>query len=194
MEHELRSHYFAVVNEVLLELTRLLDGMIYKYQSKPSVLLSKEQYKSYRGLYLVLLKDLDLVMRFEYPYKCVATISRVSSQLIRDPRVDLPYDDTKIRVLLARNMKTSMSTQWKLSHIFKEMEGIKSEKEAIEMFTLIQNMYEGQWLMPKLKDHKHIKLWYTNNIDKFHQYFTKHTFLQFIWTYERLFFFSWKEK
>ena len=62
------------------------------------------------------------------------------------------------------------------------------------MFTLIQNMYEGQWLMPKLKDHRHIKLWYTNNIDKFHQYFTKHTFLQFIWTYERLFFFSWKER
>ena len=68
MEHELRSHYFAIVNEVILELTRLLDMMIYKYQSKPSVLLSKEQYKGYIGLYLVLMKDMDLVMRFEYPY------------------------------------------------------------------------------------------------------------------------------
>ena len=68
MEHELRSHYFAVVNEVILELTRLLDMMIYKYQSKPSVLLSQEQYKGYIGLYLVLMKDMDLVMRFEYPY------------------------------------------------------------------------------------------------------------------------------
>ena len=116
MNHEKRSHYFAVVNDVLLELTRLLDGMIWKYQSKPSALLSQEQYKSYRGLYLVILKDMDLVMRFNYPYHCIATISRVSSQLIRDPRVDLPFDETKIRVLISRNMKTSMSTQWKLSH------------------------------------------------------------------------------
>ena len=108
--------------------------------------------------------------------------------------VDLPYDEPKIRVLISRNIKTSMSTQWKFSHKFKDKEDIKSEKEAIEMFTFIANLNEGQWLLPKLKDWKHIHPWFRNNLDKFHQYFTNFTFLQFIWNYEKLFGFRWKER
>ena len=46
--------------------------------------------------------------------------------------------------------------------------------------------------MPKLKDYKYIMPWYVNNLDKFHQYFSKFTFLQFVWTYEKLFGFKWK--
>ena len=114
------------------------------------------------------MKDLDLVMRFEYPYLSVGTIARVSSQLMRDRMVDLPYDEPKIRVLISRNMKTSMSTQWRFSHKFKDKEDIKSEKEAIEMFTFVANLNEGQWLLPKLKDWKNIHPWFSNNLDKFH--------------------------
>ena len=45
-----------------------------------------------------------------------------------------------------------------------------------------------------IKDFKHMGEWYAANFEKFHHHFNKITFVHFIWSYERVFGFRWKEQ
>ena len=77
---------------------------------RPSKILSKEQYKAYIQLYLILMRSVDNFWRGEIEFQSISTLLRVSSQLIKDKNVDLTYTIDEIRHLIAKNIKTSLSS------------------------------------------------------------------------------------
>ena len=84
--------------------------MMHKFMIKPSRLLSAEQYKAYIQLYLILMRNMDNFWRGEIEFQSISTLLRVSSQLIKDKNVDLPYTADEIRHQFAKNIKTSLSS------------------------------------------------------------------------------------
>ena len=83
---------------------------MHKFMIKPSKILSAEQYKAYIQLYLILMRSVDHFWRGEIEFQSISTLLRVSSQLIKDKNVDLTYTIDEIRHLIAKNIKTSLSS------------------------------------------------------------------------------------
>ena len=98
----------------------------------------------------------------------------MSSDLIKDRQVDLPYTEVEIRYMITKHVKTSLSTQWAFD--FRTVE-FNTQDDYMVMYEMLKNLHDGQWLLPKFKDYRHVNKGILEKLDGFHAIMDKRQFI-----------------